>query len=259
MFFSGYVNHFQKNIGKDKPKMIGNAILNIFVDMLKILLVSATEMEISPVLAQMHFVKQVSGKIKVFNFQQKEVWVLITGVGMVSTAFEMGKLLSLNTFDCAINLGVAGAFNRNIKKGAVLNVVSDCFSDIGAQDDTEFLSLAEMGLIDADATPFENGWLVNKKPYSNSATKELTEVRGISVNLVHGEEKSIEKVVKRLQPDVESMEGAAFFYACLSEGVPCVQIRAISNYVEKRNRANWDIPKAVKHLNEIGLQVLKNA
>nr|MBA3901986.1 futalosine hydrolase [Bacteroidota bacterium] len=85
---------------------------------------------------------------------------------------------------------------------------------------------------------------------------KLSKVKGISVNQVHGEEKAIEKVVQRLNPDTESMEGAAFFYACFSEGLPCVQIRAISNYVEKRNRENWDIPLAVKNLNEVGLGIL---
>ena len=37
------------------------------------------------------------------------------------------------------------------------------------------------------------------------------------------------------------MEGAAFFYVCLKEKVNFFQIRAISNFVEKRNKKNWEI------------------
>ena len=44
------------------------------------------------------------------------------------------------------------------------------------------------------------------------------------------------------------MEGAAFFYVCLCENIPFLQIRAISNYVEQRNEKNWNIPLAIKNL-----------
>ena len=37
------------------------------------------------------------------------------------------------------------------------------------------------------------------------------------------------------------MEGAAFMYACLIAGVPFAQVRAVSNRVERRNRAAWDL------------------
>jgi futalosine hydrolase len=46
------------------------------------------------------------------------------------------------------------------------------------------------------------------------------------------------------------MEGAAVFYACEQEGMPCAQIRAISNYVERRNKASWQVDLALKNLND---------
>ena len=52
-----------------------------------------------------------------------------------------------------------------------------------------------------------------------------------------------------LNPQIESMEGAAFFYACKIARIPCLQIRSISNYVERRNKASWDILLAIKTLN----------
>ena len=74
-------------------------------------------------------------------------------------------------------------------------------------------------------------------------------MKGITVNTVHGNEKSITEIVNRLNPDVESMEGAAVFKVCNEFEVPCMQIRAISNIVEKRNKANWNMPLAVLNLN----------
>ena len=65
-------------------------------------------------------------------------------------------------------------------------------------------------------------------------------------------------MVERLNPQLESMEGAAFFYACEEYKLPCLQIRAVSNYVEKRNRANWDIPLAIKNLNNFAIEMIKS-
>ena len=54
------------------------------------------------------------------------------------------------------------------------------------------------------------------------------------------------------------MEGAAFFYACLMMQVPFLEIRSISNHVEPRNRAAWDIPLAIGQLNEVLIGMLKS-
>jgi futalosine hydrolase len=36
--------------------------------------------------------------------------------------------------------------------------------------------------------------------------------------------------------------------------IPCIQLRSISNYVEPRNRSNWNIPLAIKALNDYLLE-----
>jgi futalosine hydrolase len=40
--------------------------------------------------------------------------VLITGAGMVPTAFALGRQFSNHKYDLAINLGIAGSFDRSI-------------------------------------------------------------------------------------------------------------------------------------------------
>ena len=62
----------------------------------------------------------------------------------------------------------------------------------------------------------------------------------------------------RLNPQIETMEGAAFFMTCQRFNVECIQLRSISNYVEKRNKSNWDIPKAIKNLNIELKNILNN-
>ena len=86
----------------------------------------------------------------------------------------------------------------------------------------------------------------------------LPTVRGITVNRVHGIQKEIDLVRAQWQPDVESMEGAACFQVCLRAGIPFYEIRAVSNYVEIRNRAAWNIPLALSAMEEALCDLLQN-
>ena len=78
--------------------------------------------------------------------------------------------------------------------------------------------------------------------------EEFAHALGITVSTVHGNEASIARVTERFNPDVESMEGAAFMYACLVHGVPFAQVRAVSNIVERRNRSAWKLTEAIAAL-----------
>ena len=52
------------------------------------------------------------------------------------------------------------------------------------------------------------------------------------------------------------MEGAAVFYVCRWLGVPCLEIRAISNMVVPRSQSKWDIPLALENLRNTLVKVL---
>lgn len=207
---------------------------------MKILLVSATKFEVTPLLKRL---KSVSGNGNLWSgsYGKHSLDVLVTGVGMTSTAFYLGKQLG-KKYDLAVNAGVAGSFNRKIALGTVVNVVNDCFSDLGAEDGEKFLTLKEIGLPSVRRQKADGRWK------SKHILSDLLQVNGITVNMVHGNTASIKKVVGKFYPDVESMEGAAFFFACQQFRTPCVQLRSISNYVERRNRKNWKLPLAVKNM-----------
>ena len=98
----------------------------------------------------------------------------------------------------------------------------------------------------------------NTIPIKNPVINTLKKVTGLTVNTAHGDKNSIQKIKELFNPQIESMEGAAFFYACLLEGITCSQIRTISNKVEQRNKENWDIPLAVKNLCKTGLNLINN-
>lgn len=200
---------------------------------MKILLVAATLAEINPAMEQLSL--EIGGN----NFRNHEVFILITGVGMVATAYFLGKTLGAQQFDLAINAGIAGSFIKRIYLGEVVMINEDYFPELGAEDGEDFLTIDQLGFGKASVVPIN----------FNRRLGDFRSVRGITVNKVHGNEVSIEKILTRMSPDVESMEGAAFFYACNNVDLPSIQLRSISNYIEKRTRENWNISLAVANLN----------
>lgn len=199
---------------------------------MKILVVAATEPEIALLREQLG----------------TRINVLITGVGMVATAFALGSHLATHSYDLVINLGIAGSFDRSIALGEVVEVTHDTLSELGAEDNEQFIPIEHLGFGEAS---FEATAKLNQY-----YREQIKQVNAISVNTVHGNEQSIAQLASRLDARLESMEGAAFFYACRQMQVPGLQIRAVSNYVEKRNRDAWKIGLAVKNLNTFAAKLL---
>jgi futalosine hydrolase len=54
--------------------------------------------------------------------------------------------------------------------------------------------------------------------------------------------------MSKFNPDIETMEGASFFYICRREGIPFVAFRSISNRIEPRNKGNWNVKLALDNL-----------
>ena len=195
-----------------------------------ILVVAATEGEVRPFLQSTRSLGQRS----------MNATVLVTGPGMVATAFALGKQLATARYDLVLNVGIAGSFDRSIPLGEVVCIHQDTFAELGAEDGTDFLPSDQLGLGKYTVEGIQDGY---------SGVDTLRKCRGITVNTVHGSETTIAEIVQRLDPQTESMEGAAVFYAAHQAGIPALQVRSISNYVERRNKAAWEIPRAIGNLN----------
>jgi futalosine hydrolase len=210
----------------------------------RILIVAATAPEIAPLVAGLG------------NIGHHQIDVLTTGVGMVATAARCSQALSGTAYQLALNFGVCGSFDPELPPGTIVHVVRDRLSELGAEDDQAFLTIQQLRLLADDEFPFSGGQLVNANPPANDALSRLPAVSGITVSTVHGNAQSIAKVVARFTPQIESMEGAAFMYACLIHGVPFAQVRAVSNIVERRHREAWKLGAAIDSLNAAARSIL---
>jgi futalosine hydrolase len=219
----------------------------------KILISVATKTEILPFVRKFdeNFDSNNNFSIK---FKNVFIDIHITGIGPVFTAFNLTEILNKNKYDLAINTGICGSFNSEIKLTQAVNVVSDEFADLGISSKNNFQTLFETGFLAENLFPFENGKLFADKYFSDKIN--IQKVSGITVSNVSGVKNQINFRKNKFNADIESMEGAAFFYICKNKNTKCIQIRTVSNYVEERNIKNWKLKESILNLSETLYQII---
>jgi futalosine hydrolase len=212
----------------------------------KILLIAATSAEIQPFVN--HYKVPLNSEIVIGDIQ---VLTIVSGAGMVATAYSLGIALRNFQPDLILNVGIAGAIDRTIELGALVNVVQDYLHRFGAEDNNQFISASEIGLLNPEVEYLQSSPIkIDRNTLLNSIDL-LPKVNGITVQTVHGNASSIKKLkLQHPEAQIESMEGAAVFYAGFMEKIPVIQLRSTSNFVEPRNRASWKINEAIQVLND---------
>jgi futalosine hydrolase len=194
---------------------------------MQILLAAATNFEIQP-----------------FISTNNNIDVLITGVGVPATIYNLQKKLQEKRYDVVIQAGIAGTFLNDSALGKTFLVKQDTFGDIGIEEKGNFSTIFKLGFASENDLPFENGWLINKHLLLSSES-----VTAVTVNKVSDSEIQKQQLIKTYNPAVESMEGAALHYVCLQENLSFLQLRSISNHVGERDKSKWKIKDAISSLN----------
>ena len=79
----------------------------------------------------------------------------------------------------------------------------------------------------------------------------------VTVQTVSGLPEKTKQLIKGFMPQIESMEGAAFFYVCILEDLPFIELRSVSNEVGERDRSKWNITLALDSLNKANKKLLE--
>ena len=166
--------------------------------------------------------------------------------------FASGNITSV-----VIGAGIAGSYVESISPGTVVTTLSDCFADMGVDDNGRFIPLFGAGLADANTPPFSSGRIPCTGKYFEIASRLMPAVRGATVNMASGSLAVIDRIRKAWDPEIETMEGAWLAYTCAMSGIPWISVRAVSNMVEPRNLKNWNIPLALQNLEQKMIQLLE--
>lgn len=204
---------------------------------MEILLAAATSFEIQPT------IDYLKG-----NTRSISVTPLITGVGSLATSYALTRQIGGSRPAAVIQAGIAGCLTDK-KPGEVLVVSEELLADLGVWEDRRFKSLFEMKLADPDGFPFTDGRLINPNQ-SLLALTDLEPVRGMTVNEITTDPERIHWHQQNTFAVVESMEGGPLHYVCLQASIPFLQLRSVSNSVGVRDKTKWNIPLAIRRLNE---------
>lgn len=183
-----------------------------------------------------------------------EITYMLTGIGSTSTSYRLTKILNTTSegFDIAINIGIAGSFSSDFPIGSVARIDKEHFGDLGFETFSGFQTLFDYKILGADTFPYKGGALcaAELSPDVEKAMSIYPKATAVTVQTVSGLPEKTQQLKRDFLPQIESMEGAAFFYVCIQEKIPFMEIRSVSNEVGERDRKKWDIPLALESLKE---------
>jgi len=180
----------------------------------------------------------------------------VTGVGLVPTIYHLMDIPAdeLSQYDGILQMGIAGSFRTKYAIGDIVQVVSEVFGDAGAEEaDGGILDLFDLNLWESNDEPFHKKIIYESLEFPLDF-KVQHEVHGLTVSLGSGQLTTIQHRRKKFAADIESMEGAAFFYFAQKKYIPCRQIRCISNPITPRDVSQWQIKKSIDTLNEFMME-----
>jgi futalosine hydrolase len=221
--------------------------------MRKLTIASATKMEVGPIKDYLHENGLILSENK-FSLRDLQIEILYTGIGTMNTTYTLMDYLSHGKPDGWIQMGIGGSLDRSVNIGEVFQIESEMVHGEGAQEkDGNLLDPFTLGWSDSNKKPFTDGKMLC--PFNSG----LSMASGMTTYYAHGEKNAINQLKSHDHGQIENMEGAPFFYISLMKEIPFLSIRSVSNFVEPRNKSGWDIPLALKNLNQTVIQLMADA
>ncbi|MFA6334491.1 MAG: futalosine hydrolase [Bacteroidales bacterium] len=189
-----------------------------------------------------------------------DITYMLTGIGSTSTCYRLTKILNSSSegFDLAVNIGIAGSFSPDFPIGSVARIEKEYFGDLGFETFSGFQTLFNYKVLGADTFPYKGGALHADELSLNveEAMSIYRKANAVTVQTVSSIPEKTQQLKRDFSPQIESMEGAAFFYVCIQEKIPFIELRSVSNEVGERNRKSWNIPLALESLKEANKRLL---
>ena len=169
------------------------------------------------------------------------VEVLVGGVGPVDAASRVAKALAHTKYDVVVNAGIAGALPGSAEVGDGVVVGEE---------------LMELNLETGERIVLPDGnIIVDRVPADSQLVDAITAlgfplVRGITVSRVTSTDETAQRLRQR-GAEIESMEGFAVMRAAQLAGVPCIEVRGISNVAGDRAKSAWDFEAGLRGLRRV--------
>lgn len=188
----------------------------------------------------------------------REMLLVVTGVGPVNAALEIGSALDRFGISGVINVGVAGSFDLSLAPiGSAVAATAEVYAEYGVTGDDGLTSAAQFAF-----PQWEDGAqrVVQRMELCPATAARAMDLRlppdviqgtGLTVAGVTGTRTRAKALATLHGTLTESMEGFALALACLTRGLPFLEVRTISNGVGEENRAKWKLNEAMTGLGTV--------
>ncbi|MFE2599705.1 futalosine hydrolase [Streptomyces sp. NPDC059396] len=182
--------------------------------------------------------------------------VLAGGVGPTAAAVATATALAASPYDppyhLVISAGIGGGFARRAPVGSLVVADSMVAADLGAETPDGYLPVDELGFgRGVHRPPAELAARFAKILDAGRTDPEIPAVLApvLTVSTTTGTAARAAVLAGRHpRAAAEAMEGYGVAEAAAVHSVPCAEIRAISNAVGPRDRASWQIGRALESL-----------
>lgn len=171
--------------------------------------------------------------------------VLVGGVGPASAAAATATALARTPYGLVVSAGIGGGFPSAAPVGGLVVASRIVAADLGA-DTPE-------GYRDVEALGFGRCAHLPPEPLARAAAGAIGAVYGpvLTVSTVTGTAaRAAELAARHPGAAAEAMEGFGVAEAAAQQGVPVLEIRAVSNAVGPRDRSAWRIGEALAALTD---------
>lgn len=181
-----------------------------------------------------------------------------SGVGKAAAAAAAASLLAAGRYQALWLCGCGGAYpGAGLDIGDLALADAELFADEGSLTPAGFRDLPALGMSmrqeperhdnrwPVDAQLRDRAWPVLQR-HAEAAGCVLRRGLFVTVSTCTGTCRGAQELVQRTGGLCENMEGAAVALVCNQFGLPFLEVRGISNRVEDRDPARWDLPAGMQ-------------
>lgn len=201
----------------------------------------------------------------------QQVMISCCGIGKASAAAAASLLVNKRNVSQVLMIGCAGAYPEGGLNIGDLAIASDeIMGDEGVATPTGFLNMEQLGfaIVKKGQQSYYNSFPTHittrdklqttLASYAANLKIQCSTGPFITVSTCSGTTEAGHQLYQRTQGLVENMEGAAVAQVCAQYQIPFNELRAISNMVEDRNMAQWDLFGAMSRAQQAVLHVIDN-
>ncbi len=176
-----------------------------------------------------------------FSGQRGQLYLaLICGVGAANAAAAVGFLVGRFRVDRILLVGIAGAYpGSGLGLGDLAVAAEEVYADLDGMMDLGFPSLVAGGQV------YYNNFPAGAWARQLAGAIGAPQMKFLTQDRVSNSELEAAGLARRYGVAMENMEGAGAALAALRLGLEWAEIRSVSNPAGRRDRAHWDIARAL--------------